>query len=259
MKKCKIIVLLLILLGITIPVHAANYEMKELIPEDITTTIRGHYFLYKDLSYSNGIVKFGTIENQSDETRKITISIGLFNEKKKNIGTINYCVEDILGPKETKTDYLIEVKGSYLVDGQKFSNIKYIAILSENENCRKEGAKDFEGQSVEEIGIAKNTSVTDSAVMLLNIIKVIAVILVALFLYKFVFTTAYRNMDGEDVRQEFTYINKQLRKKREKDLRENPPQPKVVKTHKTKEIIEQEKIQNEKDQQNDSDLHNMYK
>ena len=92
-----------------------------------------------------------------------------------------------------------------------------------------------------------------------NIIKWIGVVLVVGFLYKFLFTGAYRNIDGEDVRQEYTYINKELRKEREKDAKENPPKPKEVKKNKSDEIIEQERIQNEKDLLDDSDLHNMYK
>ena len=42
------------------------------------------------------------------------------------------------------------------------------------------------------------------------------VVLLILFLYKFLFTGAYRNMDGEDMRADFAYINKQKERERER-------------------------------------------
>ena len=257
MKK---ILFILLFLGILIPVYAANYTMKELIPVDTKTTIRGEHLLYKNFYYKKGAVHFESIKNNSEETQKLSISIGLFDKNQKNIGTINYCSEDmVLASKQEKTEFLLEVKKSYLGEDYTIKDIKYIAVLSENISCRTDGSNEFIGQTVEQIGMGKNNTLTKDEMLVVNIFKVIGVALFALFLYKVLFTNAYRNMDGEDVRQEYSYINKQLKKKREKDLKENPPQPKVVKTDKTKEILEQEKIQAEKDALDDSDLHNFYK
>ena len=259
MKKGIIFLYAILLLGM-IPVHAANYEMRELIPVGVETTIRAESLLYQKFSYEDGVITFSKIKNNSNEEKPLTISIGLFNSKKKNIGTINYCsTENKLSPKEEKENFQIEVTSKYLEEEKTTEDVKYIAILSDNSSCRIDGAYDFLGQKVEKIGQIKNTSVTDSAIMLLNMLKVIAIILFILFLYKFLFTNAYRNINGDDVRQEYAYINKQLRKEREEKAKNEKPEPKVVKTHKTKEIIDQEKIQNEKDLKDDSDLHNFYR
>ena len=260
MKKKILLGLLLLVLGFIHPVKAANYDFRELIPTGKETTIRGNNFLYKGLSYQNGMVKFETIKNNSKEKRALSVSIGLFDEKKKNIGTINYCSEELaLNTKEEKTNFIIDVKGSIIEEGKNYKDVKYISLLGENINCRLDGSKDYIGQTVEQIGMPKNTQLSDSAMLIVNIFKYILIAMIIIFVYRFVFTNAYRNVDGEDVRQEYAYINKELRKERERELKRNPPKPKEVKPNKAPEIIEQEKIQNEKDLADDSDLHNMYK
>ena len=86
MKKiAKILLVLLIFMSIK-AVHAANYNMKELIPENITTTIKGKNILYKNIVYKNNIITIEKIKNLSDEPKPITISIGLFDKNKKNLG-----------------------------------------------------------------------------------------------------------------------------------------------------------------------------
>ncbi len=257
MKK-KLVFLILLLVFMVVPVDAANYEMKELIPEGITTTIRGDYFLYKDIAYKEGVISFTHIKNLSSESRKLSISIGLFGEDKKNIGTINYCEGD-LKSQEKKDKFVIDVKKSYMSRDKSFKDIKYISVLNENPNCRTEGALDFEGQTVEQIGLPKNTSLDKHVKDLILIVEIVAAILVVLFVYRFVFTPAYQNMDGTDTRQEYAYINKQLRKEREHELKVNPPKPKEVKKNKTDEQKEQEKIEQEKVKNQDVDLFDMYK
>ena len=260
MKKYIKLLIILLLVGITLPVKAANYAFKELIPQDKTTTIRGNTFLYKNLTYQNGVVKFELIKNNSKEKKPLSVSIGLFDEKGKNIGIINYCsAEQALNSKEEKENFIIDINGASMESGKTYKDIKYISILGENSTCRLGGSQEFIGQTVEEIGMARNNQLTSSELLIVNIFKVILVALVLLFIYKFLFTGAYRNMDGEDVRQEYAYINKELRKEREQELKRNPPKPKEPKKVKSDEIIEQERIQNEKDKADDSDLHHMYK
>ena len=259
MKRIIKLFIILCVIGIILPVKAANYAFKELIPQEITTTIRGKTFLYKDLSYQNGVVTFKKIKNNSKEKKPLSISIGFFDEAGKNIGIINYCSnEQALNAKEEKEDFVIDVKGSNLETGKGFKDIKYISILSENSTCRLGGSQEFIGQTVDEIGMAKNNVLTSSELFVVNIFKVILVALIILFVYKFLFTGAYRNVDGEDVRQEYAYINKTLKKEREAELKRNPPKPKEPKKTKTDKVIEQEKEQNEKDKADDSDLHHMY-
>lgn len=259
MKK-NLIFLLLILLGLLQPVKASNYEFRELIPSGTQTTIRGETFLYKGLSYKNGLVRFETIKNNSKEKKALSISIGLFDESKKNIGTINYCSqEQSLDTKESKDSFIIDVKGTNLEDGKSYKDVKYISILGENISCRLDGSKDYIGQTVEQIGMPKNTQLSDSAMLIVNIFKYILIAIIGIFIYKYLFTNAYRNVDGEDVRQEYAYINKELQRERDRELKRNPPKPKEIKPNKSPEIIEQERIQNKKDLEDDSDLHNFYK
>lgn len=231
------IIILLITITAGLNVKASNYEMRELIPTGTKTTIRSKNLLYKNFYYENGFVNFATIKNNSKEKQKISISIGLFDENKKNIGTIFYCSDETLSPKEERDNYMIDVKGSYIEEGKNYSDIKYIAVLDDNSSCKKEGSYEYLGQTVEEIGMPKNTQLSDNAKLLLNMLEVIGIVLVILFLFKFLFTNAYKNMDGTDVRQEYAYINKQLRKERERKARWHRPEPKEVKTEKTKEII----------------------
>ena len=254
----KLLIAIFVFLGIMTPVKAADYSIKELIPEGVTTTVRGDNFMYKDILYQGGFIKIGKIRNNSLEKKTLTVSIGLFDKNKKNIGTINYCQENTPIESKGEVDELtIDVKNSYMASGKTHKDIRYISVIGENLNCRTDGATDYVDQTVEQIGMAKNNTLNDDQLALLNIIKWIGIILFALFVYKFLFTNAYRNMDGTDVRQEYTYINKELRKERELEEKLNPPQPKVVKTNKTKEILKQEKEQNAKS--NQSDLHDMYK
>ena len=256
--KNKLVFLILLLVFMVVPVDAANYEMKELIPAGITTTIRGDYLLYKDITYNDGVISFTHIKNLSDTSRKLTISVGLFDENKKNIGTINYC-EGELKSQEKKDKFVIDVKSSYMSRDKSFKDIRYIAVLSENSNCRKEGALDYEGQTLEQIGMPKNTLLSKHEKELVVVVEVVAAILVLLFVFRFVFTNAYQNMDGTDTRQEYAYINKKLRKEREHELKVNPPKPKEVKKNKTDEQKEQEIIENEKAKNQDADIFDMYK
>ena len=257
-KKLVFLIVILILgLGVISPVHAANYTMKELIPEGITTTIRGDNLLYKDIVYKDGVISTSYVKNNAKEAKKLSVSIALFDEDKKNVGTINYCSE-ALNPNEKKDKFIIDVSSTYLVKGKTYKDVKYIAVLSENENCRTGGATEYEGQTIEKIGMPKNTGIGDKAERLLLVVKIVVVIIVGLFLYRFLFTTAYQNMDGTDVRQEYKYINKSLRKERERELKRNPPQPKEVKKVKTDEVIQQEEIENKKSENQESDLFDMY-
>lgn len=253
------LIIVLVMLGL-VEVNASNYEMMELIPLDVETTIRGDNFLYKDISYEKGSIKFGSIKNMSDEKKSLTVSIGLFNKKKKNIGIINYCsTEDALDANDFVENFSISITKEYLGEDYSIDDVKYIAILNENINCRLTGADEFLGRRVQEIYKAGNGSLSQNTVILIDMIKVIGCCLLLLFLYKFLFTKAYRNMDGDDVRQEYAYINKQLKKEREEKKKNEVPKPKVVKTHKNEKIIAQEKSEGEKENKDNSNLHNFYK
>ena len=278
MKRIIRALVLLLVVFVYTNVNAANYELRELIPIDKETTIVTDHFSYqsfyyktkdiKDITKASQYVVFGNIKNISDEDLPVSISIALFDSEKKNIGTINYCASSKVDESDTvqiikskeSMPFIIEVTNDYLGKDNKLKDVKYMAVLSENINCRhKTGHDEYIGQTIEEIGIGKNTEIGPAAESLIKMLTVIGVALVALFLYKFLFTSAYQNMDGSDVRQEYAYINKRLKNKREKDLRENPPTEPPKKDNKSDKIRKEEEIEGSKEHKERTDLHNMYK
>ena len=255
MKRIKIIIVLVLLLLI-VPVKAANYEIKELIPVNIKTTIVTKRFSYRKFFYDNKVIKFDSIKNLTNDNIPISISIGLFNKDKKNIGTINYC-DYTIKPKE-EIEYEIPVTKEYISDKYDLDDIKYIAVLSDNKDCRTTGSLEYVGQTVKEIGQARNTTFDSKTQLFLNIVVVIGGGLIIIFLYKLLFTRSYQNIDGDDVRQGYERVNNDLKKEREEELLRNPPQPKVIKSDKPIEVLEQEE-EASKEEENSTDLHNMYK
>lgn len=156
MKKIRIVFLLLILFSIK-EVRAANYQIKELIPVDTPTTIVTDNFSYKNFYYNdnkmeaeslkNNFIIFENIKNLTDKELPVSISIGLFDENKINIGTVNYCstndkysvVNNTILQSEEEKNYVIEVNKKNLADKKTVNDIKYIAVLSDNINCRSSG------------------------------------------------------------------------------------------------------------------------
>ena len=256
MKKIIKILIVLLLLVVTKNTYAANYEIKELIPIDTETTIVTKNFSYRNFSYTNGKIKFSSIKNLTDKGLPITISVGLFNKNKKNIGTINYCDYTINSREEI--EFEIDVDKTYLGKEYSLNDIKYISVLGDNINCRTDGSEEYIGQTVKEIGIGKNTTLDSKTELLLKIVGIIGGALFALFLYKILFTRSYENFDGSDVRQGYKRVNEDLKKEREEELRRNPPKPKEIKQVKTTEVLEQEEAAAKEDK-NSTDLHNMYR
>ena len=256
MKKIVKILVVLLLLVVTKNVYAANYQIRELIPVKIKTTVVTKNFSYRRFQYNDGKIEFEGIKNLTDKDIPITISIGLFNKDKKNIGTINYCDYTISNKEEVKYD--IDVTKDYLGKDYSISDIKYISVLGDNINCRTDGSDEFIGQTVEEIGYAKNNTLDSKTELTLKILGTLGGLLLLLFLYKFLFTRNYENIDGSDVRQGYKRVNEDLKKEREEELRRNPPKPKEVKKVKTDEVLKQEEEASKEDKSS-TDLHNLYK
>ena len=255
MKKIfKVIILLLICLSLK-TVYAENYKIKELIPYNVDTTIHTDNFSYIGMYFNDKGIYFNNIKNVSDQKLPISISVGLFDRKGLNIGTINYCDSEL--DSKVSKDYFIEFSDKYLGNKKTVKDIKYIAVLSDNINCRTGGSKDYIGQSVDKLGIGHGNEIDDKTELFLSIVTVVAGALIILFVYKLVFTRAYRNVDGEEVRDAFDGINKELAKKREEYERTKPaPPPKEP--NKPIEILEQEE-KAKKEDKTATDLHNLYK
>lgn len=277
MKRIIMFITILVITLVSQNVYAANYNIKELIPVNAHTTIGTNNFRYIDFYYNdnemeadglkNNFIIFSKIKNVSDEKRAVTVSIGLFDKDKKNIGTINYCSSKDktsvvagteLNPDEEKY-YVIEVNKKYLADKKTVKDIKYISILSDNPNCTTGSSLGFVGQTVDEIGQIKNTGLSDDAELFIKILTGIGIVAIIIFVYNFMFSTRYKNFNGEDVRQEYSYINKELEAKRKYDEIHNPTPPKEVKEVKTQEVKAQEERENSNANKESSDLHKFYK
>ena len=216
---------------------------------------------------SNNFISFlDKHEAESDDKMEIGKAY-VVNKDKKNIGTINYCSSKDktsvvagteLNPDEEKS-YVIEVNKKYLADKKTVKDIKYISILSDNPNCTTGYSLDFVGQTVDEIGQIKNTGLSDDAELFIKILTGIGIVAIIIFVYNFMFSTRYKNFNGEDVRQEYSYINKELEAKRKYDAIHNPTPPKEVKEVKTQEVKAQEERENSNANKESSDLHNFYK
>lgn len=267
----KYLVIILILFGVLLlpkNVMAQNYGIRELIPVGVKNTLVSHNFSYKNFYYNKdsktGIdrhtIYFKGIKNLSDEEKPISISIGLFGKNRRNIGTINYCGREdrkVLKSKEEK-EFSIRVDNRYIREENVLDDIYYIAILGDNVSCNVEGSLNYIGQTVEEIGYKKNTTLDVETERLLKVLTVVGAVIVAIFLYKFLFTNSYQNFDGDDTRREFKNINKRLKEEREFEERVHPKPKPVKKKTKTDEVIAQE--EQAKNQDKDStELHNFYK
>lgn len=259
MKRIIKVLSVIILLLMVTPVFADNYKMMELIPQDKKVTIRGDIFLYKDIECKNGKITFGQIKNISDEKKKITVSLAVFDEDRNNITIVNHCVDEELEPNQIKENYEIELDRSKFADNKKVKDIKYYAILSENKSCRMGGEKEYVGRKITEINRLGNNTTPYGVKLLIRIVEVIVVVLILLFLYKFLFTGAYRNMDGEDVRAEYDYINKQKEKERNKKKFINPNVKQEKEPTKSEKVLAQEEKENKKENKDNTDLQNMYK
>ena len=268
----RIIKLLLIgLLLVTYQVNAAEFKAMELIPvnEKSNATVTTDHFKYIDINYNknNNNISFGTIRNISSEKRFITVTIGLFDSKSENIGTINYCAKDenengLAGAEldiNQGISYTISVDRTYLAKNKNFNNIKYISILSDNINCNTGNALEYVGQKVDKIGQAKNNTLNNSEKLFVKILILIGGVGLFVFIYNYIFSTKYQNIDGEDVREDYNKLNEKLARQREYDAINNPPKPKPVKKNKSDKVIAEEQLEKSKENTNSSDLHNFYK
>ena len=258
----KVLCLLIVFMGlITFNVNAAEYKELELIPVNSggNITVTTNYFKYINIKYNNNKISFGTIRNISSEDKAVTVSIGFFDEKKINIGTVNYCSKDNnLAPKQGIV-YAIDFDKDILAPGKTTKDIKYMAIISDNINCNVGNSQEYVGDRIEEIGQPKNNTLSDSEKRLINLLLVIGGVGLFIFVYNYLFSNKYKNFDGEDVRQNYNYINKKLARKREYDAINNPPQPKPRKQEKSDKVIAEEKLEKSKENTDSSDLHNFYK
>lgn len=255
MKRIIKIVLVLLICLSTKTVYADNYKIKELIPFGVHNTFHTDNLVYKNMYFNNEGIYFESIKNITDRDLSITISVGLFDKNGINIGTINYCESNLASEEER--GYFIKFEKEYFGNKNNLSKLKYIAILGDNVNCRIGGSSDFIGQRVDKLGVAHSNQFDNNTELFITIISILGGLLIILFLYKFLFTRSYRNVDGSEVRDAFKGINKELLKERE-EKEKNRPAPPPKEPNKPIEILEQEE-EAKKEDKSDTDLHKLYK
>lgn len=249
MKRMIRVLLVLIVCFSFKTVYAENYKLKELIPYNIDTTIHTDNFSYKGIRFDEKGVHFNGIKNLTKDKLPISISVGLFDKKGINIGTINYCDSSLEGGQELS--FLIKFGDGQLGNNKKIKDIKYISVLGDNINCRTQGSKDYLGQSVDKLGIIHNNKLDNQTEILLSILTVIAGVFLIFVVYKLIFTRAYRNVDGNEVRESYEELNRELKELREQEEKE---EIEVLEPESKEEI---EILEEEKEE--DTELHNLYK
>lgn len=172
--KNKIVFFLAVIVSFfTINVNAE--ELNTLYPIDNVISIQTKNFSYSEMKFNSGlkdkngypIISFGSITNNSKNTKPIPISIDIlmFDSNQKNIGFITYCSE-----KDLDTDYSgavirqneslpfnLSIVKKYFIKDKSYSDIAYFSVLDDNEYCKVGAYDKYEGLTYEEInnGITK--------------------------------------------------------------------------------------------------------
>lgn len=141
-------------------VSAKEYNTMELIPVTESFDVNCEMFNYKGINYNGSTITFSSIENITDSSLPISISIGLFDQDEKNLGIINYCsnndydsdFSNLKLESKKAIPYTVKVKeAKYLAEGKSFSDVKYIAVMNDNEYCKVGGAQNSVGKTLTEI------------------------------------------------------------------------------------------------------------
>lgn len=253
MKKVLLFIVAILTLSFMPNVFAADYGVRELVPKDIKTSIKSENLLYKNIEYSNGVIKIEFIKNNSMGDLKPTVSIALFDEERKCIGIIDYCENTTLPMKEKAENISINAADYSIQKGKSTKDVEYYGVIDENSNCRKNEYPEYFGLEIDEIGHVQENHVNDNTdpKYIIIMMSIVVFIIVAIFVYRLVFTTAYDNMDGEDTRKAYKKLTEENLKNRE-----IIPETQPIAMPQSQSIEEKKKVEEEN---SDTDLTNMYR
>lgn len=257
MKKVILGILVFICL---INVEAKDYSPLSLIPLEEEANVTTNYFFYHNMSYDKtNILKFESIKNVDNKDRYVSITIGFFNEEKENIGMLNYCSSKnpdnsnlILKQNEEK-EYLINISNNYLYKNNKVSDIKYIAVMSDNPNCNNGTNFDFVGKKIEYIEYVDKAK-TDYSY--LKYCFYILVLIVVILILKFIFDLTI-NKDSK-VTNKILGISEKDRRSNE-EIKKEYFERRELEAKKNKKPEEKKDIKDISQEKGNTDLHNMYK
>ena len=183
-------------------VNAAEYDTWDLIPIDTVALVETDIFMYNEFYYYLNIdingytsIVFCSIENLSNKKMPVSISVGLFNSKKINIGVINYCSLADISSSYSGTELSIDGKSAFSIkikpdkynsEDSDLSDVRYISVMEDNKYCKTGGATNFVGLDVEQMknGITnKQLEINESTKQKQAIIKIAVILLVIVITY----------------------------------------------------------------------------
>ncbi len=199
-------IILLIVLCAFINVRAEKYGLYQLIPANTDATVETENFLYENFYYNDNALQaeklqsnhviFSMIKNLTKEERPITISIGVFDKDKKNIGIVNFCstnekysLLDTTIKPDQEMNYAVGILKKHMITGKSVSDVKYIAILGDNIDCKMAGTTEGAGKTVEEMEKTKDDFyVSPNTMIFVYIVGGVIGLGVVLFVLKFLLT-----------------------------------------------------------------------
>ncbi len=199
-------IILLIVLCVFINVKAEKYSLYQLIPANTDATVETENFLYENFYYNDNALQaeklqsnhviFSMIKNLTKEERPITISIGVFDKDKKNIGIVNFCstnekysLLDTTIKPDQEMNYAVGVLKKHMITGKSVADVKYIAILGDNIECKMAGTTEGAGKTVEEMEKTKDdVYVSPNTMIFVYIVAGVIGLGIVLFVVKMLLT-----------------------------------------------------------------------
>ena len=156
---------LLFLFSLFLCINVYAEKMDDYVSVDETIQSESKSLSYIGLQLKDGNIVFEGIENISKKKIPISFSIALFNDEGSNIGMVNYCSkEDIQSEfsgkelyKSEKVAFSMFLKSDYFgTHGKKkekytYDDIAYYALINDNVDCKIGSATRYVGMSYDEI------------------------------------------------------------------------------------------------------------
>ncbi len=162
-KLFKLFIVLIVFCSFLVDVNAV--DSKKLVAVNESISVKTDTFSYNDISFvydpinNSSVFNFGSIVNNTDKSRHVSIDILLFDKNKKNIGFLTYCSKSDISSSFSQfklksnesSAFKIDVVDKYFVEGYKISDLSYYYVLDENVYCHVGGYSKYGGLTLEEI------------------------------------------------------------------------------------------------------------
>lgn len=257
----KVFIIIFILFGV-INVNAEDYKPLELIPINeeanlCTETFSYDNFLY-DASYvqnnssNSHVIRFKNIQNLDTSKHNVSVSIGLFDDDKRNLGVFNVCNDTILDHNEG-TNLEVVIDNDLLQTDDKVDSIKYFSIMGDNLSCKKTMDFDYYGRKAEFIEY-KDDYVKENVFVKYLIVIIITVIVT--LVSKFIFDITI-NKDGKLTKK--IIGEEQVDKRTSEEIKNQYYEKLMKKKENNKKVVNKNTIKDISQEKDNTDLHNFYK